>query len=163
MPTKLRRAVPNRWRVRPLFVRNGVNNCYRCEFLLVFFYSFFILFYYSYGIRLQIFERLCPTVREIDHFLLGNGVNNGYRCKVLLVSFHSFFILLYYSYEICLQNFKGLRPAVVELGHRLEMWWAIATGTSSCSFFLILYSFCSSIAMKYAYDVSKGCAQPLES
>ena len=39
------------------------------------------------------------------------------------------------------------------------MGWAIATGTSSHSFFLISFLFLSNIATKYAYKFSKGCAQ----
>ena len=38
------------------------------EFLLIFFYSSFILFYYSYEICIQVSERLRPAVPKLEPF-----------------------------------------------------------------------------------------------
>ena len=44
---------------------NWVNNVYRCEFLFIFFNSFFKLLYYGYEICLKNIERICAVVEEL--------------------------------------------------------------------------------------------------
>ena len=71
--------------------------------------------------------------------------------------------MLYYSYKICLQNFKRIRAAVEELQIWLEIRWTMSTGASFCSFSLILFLNCSTIATKSVYEISKGSVQWLKS
>ena len=61
---------------------NWVNNVYRCEFLFVFFNSFFKLLYYSYEICLQNFEELQIWVE------IGWTLSTG-------ASFYSFSLILF--------------------------------------------------------------------
>lgn len=47
---------------------HGLENHCRYEFLLVVLDFFFTLLYYSYETRLQIFEKLRPSIFKLDHY-----------------------------------------------------------------------------------------------
>ena len=77
---------------------------------------------------------------------------------------NSFFNLLYYSYEMRVQIFRRLPSTDPKLKSSLgEIGWTTATGMSFCSFFLILFLNCSTIATKCMYKYSEGCARRIRS
>ena len=143
-------------------VGNRRNNVYRYKFLLVFFNSFFKLLYYSYEICLRNIERIHAAVEELHQFRV--EIEWTMRWEFLFIFFNSFFKLLYYSYKICLLIIKRIRAAVEEL-HQfwVEIGWTMSTGASFCSFSLILFLNCSTIATKSVYKISKGSVQRLKS
>ena len=110
--------------------------------------------------------RMSPTgtsqLRNMSTWLSSRPAQQMLQVRVLIGFSWFFFILLYYSYELCLQVCESLRPAVVELCHfMLENRLSIYSGTSFYRFLLVLFLFCSTIAMNYTYRFSKACTASL--
>jgi hypothetical protein len=63
------KATQNSWQETGVSVGNGLHGVCRFEFLLNLFHPFFILFFYSYGIHMRVFERLCQMVGKLVNFL----------------------------------------------------------------------------------------------
>ena len=108
------------------------------------------------------FQKAAPSHCGDMLFLVRYELSKHCRSEFLSVFFHCFFILLYYTYETRVQNFERLRPVIVEIYY---FWYDMncpdTAGVSFCLFFLILFSFCSIIATKHVYKISKGCTQSL--
>src|SRR5271156_5731300 len=78
--------------VTTVLVSNGLKTYCRYEFSLIFFNSFYNVFYYSNEMCVPICERLPPVVPELQHSF-----------------FKLFFNLFYYSYKMHLPIFKRMR------------------------------------------------------
>ena len=66
--------------------------------------------------------------------------------------FHAFFpIWLLHSYKICLQSIEGLFPLIF----KSYLSWQAPVFTLFLNYF---FKLCSTIARKYVYKFSKGCA-----